>query len=247
MNEQLMLIVEKAVRPVDAPVATKRRMREELYDLVSEIHAEETERGGTPEETLNRTRIRFGDPAELARELQSSLKFNEQTSMWIERRIRRQPGESILRHALRISLFNAGTILLLLLLVGIAKEISGTGRSGTFTFCWTFGVMYFLDFFTLSYLGLSWSERMANRARWAALEAKTWMLGIFCAGVTMLNGLAQLLFVTGGESLLPTHIQTWSLIGLAILLGFVGVIQAYQWEKRSVHEWEQLELIVGDL
>lgn len=77
MNEssltQLKIIVERAVRPVRASTARKRKMREELLAHVSGVFEEEFAQLGDEQAALARTGGRFGQPAELAGQLQASV------------------------------------------------------------------------------------------------------------------------------------------------------------------------------
>ena len=67
MNEssliQLKITVERAVRPVRASTSLKRKMREELLSHVSKVFEEERARFGDDQVALERTVLRFGDPA----------------------------------------------------------------------------------------------------------------------------------------------------------------------------------------
>ena len=67
MNEstltQLKIIVERAVRPVEASIARKRKMREELLAHVVGVFEEESARLGDDRAALERTALRFGNPA----------------------------------------------------------------------------------------------------------------------------------------------------------------------------------------
>ena len=76
MNEptltRLKILVERAVRPVIASTARKRKMREEL--LAHVVGAFEEEAGlGDEQAALARTRERFGQAAELTGQLQASV------------------------------------------------------------------------------------------------------------------------------------------------------------------------------
>ncbi len=97
---ELKRIVEQAVRPVRASDARKMQMREEMLEHLSAIHAEELDRLGSQEATLLRTRERFGDPLELANELQQSLPKYESflycCDFW-----RYRPGDSLMGYAVR--------------------------------------------------------------------------------------------------------------------------------------------------
>jgi hypothetical protein len=81
MNEstltQLKIIVERAVRPVQASVFCKRKMREELLAHVSAVFEEEAEKLGEERAALERTALRFGSPVELAGQLQESVSASD--------------------------------------------------------------------------------------------------------------------------------------------------------------------------
>ena len=67
MNEstltQLKIIVERAVRPVEASIARKRKMREELLAHVVGVFEEESTKLADERTALERTALRFGNPA----------------------------------------------------------------------------------------------------------------------------------------------------------------------------------------
>jgi ATP-dependent Clp protease ATP-binding subunit ClpC len=77
MNEstltQLKIIVERAIRPVRAGIARKRKMREELLAHVVGVFEEEAARLGDDRVALERTALRFGNPAEVTIQLQESV------------------------------------------------------------------------------------------------------------------------------------------------------------------------------
>ncbi len=70
---ELTEAVERAVGPVRAGRARKRRMRQELLGHLWAAYEEERARLGDDRLALNRALARFGDPAELTRELQASV------------------------------------------------------------------------------------------------------------------------------------------------------------------------------
>jgi hypothetical protein len=101
MNEstltQLKVIVERAVRPVRASMTCKRKMREELLAHVSGAFEDERARVQDEHAALERTRVRFGNPTEMANELQDSVRISDGLWRFCEGR----PDESALRFALR--------------------------------------------------------------------------------------------------------------------------------------------------
>jgi ATP-dependent Clp protease ATP-binding subunit ClpC len=58
----LKIIVERAVRPVRAGIARKRKMREELLAHVVGVFEEEVARLGDERAALQQTALRFGNP-----------------------------------------------------------------------------------------------------------------------------------------------------------------------------------------
>jgi hypothetical protein len=72
---KLMVLVERAVRPVRASASRRQHIREELLAHVTAVFAEEVEKPGDEGSALERTKQRFGDPAELSDELQRMIPF----------------------------------------------------------------------------------------------------------------------------------------------------------------------------
>jgi hypothetical protein len=72
-----MKIVERVVRPLQANIARKRRMRDELLSHLSAIYDEELVRFDDPLSAVEAARERFGDAENLAVELQSTVPRRE--------------------------------------------------------------------------------------------------------------------------------------------------------------------------
>jgi ATP-dependent Clp protease ATP-binding subunit ClpC len=100
---QLMKIVERAVRPVRASVVRKRRMREELLAHLTAIYEEELSRETGPTAALETAAKRFGEPSELAHELNSSLPYYERIDNFVERWVIYRAPESAARYSLRLA------------------------------------------------------------------------------------------------------------------------------------------------
>jgi hypothetical protein len=99
-----MRIVERAVRPVRASSKCKRKMREELLAHLAGIFEEELPRHATAQAALAEASRRFGDPAQLARELESSLPAAERRTYFFEYWFCWRPPESVFRMMLRASI-----------------------------------------------------------------------------------------------------------------------------------------------
>ena len=120
MNEstltQLKIIVERAVRPVRASTARKRKMREELLAHVVGVFEEEAARLGDEQAALARTRERFGQAAELTGQLQASVPRIEENLAGYG------SGESALRLAALLAAL-AGALSLVLLGIAILIQV----------------------------------------------------------------------------------------------------------------------------
>jgi hypothetical protein len=103
MNEstltQLKIIVERAVRPVRASTSRKRKMREELLAHVVGVFEEEWAKLGDERAAVERTALRFGNPAEVTRQLQESVPACDAVRRYWEGR----PGEPAWRAAIRLA------------------------------------------------------------------------------------------------------------------------------------------------
>jgi hypothetical protein len=102
MNEstlnQLRIIVERAVRPVRASIARKRKMREELLAHVTAVFEDESRRGDELT-ALERTAQRFGAPSEITQQLQAAVPAKDSASWFIEALIGFPPRAGALRQA----------------------------------------------------------------------------------------------------------------------------------------------------
>jgi hypothetical protein len=116
MNEstltRLKILVERAVRPVQASAARKRKMREELLAHVVGVFEEEA-RLGDEQAALARTEERFGQAAELTVQLQASVPQSDRVERFFEN-LFGGSGESALRLATRFAVaFGALTSVML--------------------------------------------------------------------------------------------------------------------------------------
>jgi hypothetical protein len=101
---QLKILVERAVRPVQASTARKQKMREELLAHVTAVFEEEAARLGEERLALERTEQRFGNPADLTGQLQQSVPASDRWARILER-VFVGTGVSTLRLAFRYALF----------------------------------------------------------------------------------------------------------------------------------------------
>jgi hypothetical protein len=124
--EQLT-IVERIVRPVRAPMSTKRRMRDELLAHLESIYQEQIAAGDHPARALDVAAQRLGDPATLSRELNESLTVSERIGARIEWVFGWHPPETATRFVARQALM---TFIMLLAVWGISGALLGGIRYG---------------------------------------------------------------------------------------------------------------------
>lgn len=134
---KLMIIVERAVRPVRASVACKRKMREELLGHVTGVFEEEYAKLGDERLALEQTAKRFGQSAELTEQLQAAVPAGDV----LDRLFSGQPGESTLRAATRLAAWN--------LALAVLVFITATILSGSVTI-WPRNAILFTVFSILS-------------------------------------------------------------------------------------------------
>lgn len=96
-----MKIVERAIRPVRAPMVRKRKMREELLSHLEAIYTQARADGQDPQAAIETAAARFGDPAELSHELQASLPAAQRRGYFFERLFGWRAPETALRYVTR--------------------------------------------------------------------------------------------------------------------------------------------------
>lgn len=118
MNEstrtRLKILVERAVRPVQASASRKRKIREELLAHVTAVFEEEAARLGEDRLAVEQTEQRFGNPVDLTGQLQEAVPAKDRWARLLEYAFF-GAGVSTLRLACRYALFTLvpGAILLI--------------------------------------------------------------------------------------------------------------------------------------
>ncbi|HTQ37909.1 MAG TPA: Clp protease N-terminal domain-containing protein [Pirellulales bacterium] len=96
-----MKTVERAVRPVRTTTAHKRKVREELLVHLTAIYDEELARSKNPTTAMHEAQLRFGDPTELAHELDAAVPRNERIGFHFERWLGWRAPESSVHYLVR--------------------------------------------------------------------------------------------------------------------------------------------------
>ena len=242
MNEstlaQLKIIVERAVRPVRASFARKRKVREELLAHVSGVFEEELAKLGDERAALGRTDQRFGKPAELTEQLQAAVPASDA----IDRFLSGHPGESTLRAATRLAAWN--------LALGVVVFAAATFLSGLLT-VWPTEAILFTVFSILVLpafmFGLTFATEWIRQASYeparrsrirAALLTFAWFaitMALF-EGVTWLSG-------TGPDDGDYTN-RIWITLWLAASIPWMPWCLAHVVDARIRHqrEWASLQI-----
>ena len=119
---QLKIIVERAVRPVRASTSRKGKMREELLAHVVGVFEEEWAKLGDERTAVERTALRFGNPAEVTGQLQESVPARDAVRRYWEGR----PGEPAWRTANRFA-WVSGTFALVVAVFVLAPTVGAVG------------------------------------------------------------------------------------------------------------------------
>lgn len=199
----LKVCVETAVRPVWASDRRKYAMRAELYAHLLDIHQQEQGRLVDEDAAVEAAIRRFGDPAELRRELQQTvprlervlccrvpgLQWLDSTSQLVYRR--RRSGESVERRAVRnVALGMLGWAVVLALAVGVLGYVRWRQHSAYPAFaelrilmvCAMFGVLALASYLLPgAVLGVSGAADRRPRDRSAKLRAAVFSVALSLA------------------------------------------------------------------
>jgi hypothetical protein len=240
MNESTMtglkIIVERAVRPVRASNSHRRKFREELLAHVTGVFEEERERLDNDQAALERTALRFGNPAEVAGQLQRSVPAGDRiVQIW-----EGQPGGATLWVLLRLAyMASACAPVAACVVVLAAGRVVELPREAIIHVAYAFlGLPLYL--FSLAFLTDCFEKAFHDRARVSRLRVAL----SACIGL-----LLMLLFVAG--AVLPgwlTGLDPLRLVPYASILAAFSVVTALSLalgcaERRRYHqEWGRLPI-----
>jgi hypothetical protein len=232
----LKVVVERAVRPVRASNSHKRRFREELLAHVVGVFEEERARLGDDQTALERTALRFGNPAEVTGQLQQSVPAGDR----IVRVWEGQPGEATLWVLLRLACVAAAcapvAACVVVLAAGRVVELPREAMiHGAYAFL---GLPLYL--FSLAFLTDCFEKAFHDRAKVSRLRVAL----SACIGL-----LFMLLFIAGavGPGWL-TGLDPLGLVPYASILAAFSVVTALSLalgcaERRRYHqEWGRLPI-----
>ena len=204
--EQLK-IVERAVRPVRAPIGRKRKMREELLAHLTAIFDEEQARLSDPVAALDAAARRFGDPAELAQEIGSALTLQERISYFTERWFAWRAPESAARYSWRLA------VQMLYLLASVLGVV------------WV-GVL----------LGFGWVEGVRTLLRVFAAILLMVPIAQFAVQFLYFKMRDSMWGAFGSRKSLAKVLLLDASIALAVIGSFLGLIGVAMWDRTKVAE-----------
>ena len=233
---RLKIIVERAVRPVRVSNSHRRKFREELLAHVVGVFEEERARVDDDQAALERTALRFGNPAEVTTQLQLSVPAGDS----IVRIWEGQPGEATLWVLLRLACVASACAPVAACVVALAAgRVAALPREAMYHATYAFiGLPLYL--FSLAFLTDCFEKAFHDCARVSRLRvALSDCIGLlfmllFIAGATWpgwLTGLDPLRLVPYASILAASSVVT----ALSLALGCA--------ERRRYHqEWARLPI-----
>jgi len=252
--KQLMIHVERAVRPVCAEESTKCNMREELYAHITSICEQELEQTDDKEAAISQACRRFGQPADLTPELQQSVSWLGRAVASIDRWVWRRKHETILHYAWRIVATSVlfFTILSVVTLGGFhVLGVAGIGPSANqvphgfalrIRFVFALGCWFVANVAVFTLI----SHAMCRQLETGLLRPRSWRVtsGLcVLAALTVLGtgwGFLLIVPIDFGESL--TLLPRWLVLACLTPLGFAALARLAAIEVVRSRPWDSLIL-----
>jgi ATP-dependent Clp protease ATP-binding subunit ClpC len=252
--KELMVHVERAVRAVHASPARKRRMRQELLAHLTGLLEEEKARGGDEHQALAEALRRFGDPADLSRDLQASVPRLER---WLSRLFFRGPGESGLRYGARIAALGAAIVFVELNLIALVfglvfVAVGEKGSDARVVLAQpVHGVLAGYVFLSVLLCHGVFRELAGRPGAASLLRAAAYGVGAMLAGVALVAGssvaqpenpLWEFILRYPGNPLALTTGACFACLPLALALAAVLVTRVQRAKARDHGDWSSLEI-----
>ena len=250
--KELMIQVERAVRPVRAEPARKLKMRRELLAHLICIYEEELARRSDPAAARAEALRRFGDPAALTRELQDSVPALERILHsplpalgWmtaIQRLNARRPGESDSHYAVRSAVWQ-GVLLTIAAVPLVLIRMAGLGWAlGLSELAVMAGCLAALAVVNSAFLYLvsGMARAVRGNLRPAALvRAAGYWAGAVASGLASAPVSTRLLM---GDENLHNRPPIVAAVLAAVLLGIAAVSRIDAVVRGRHSEWTALEI-----
>lgn len=241
ITRELMILVERVVRPLAVTLARRKRIRSEFLEQLQAIFAEVMDLQGNEQVALAATQARFGDPAEIAEELRRTVGWRDKMQLWFELFWAQDLAESVPQYVGRVMLRFILFVSTLLFLTMADHCLFGTETFRLSSITASVGVDGFLSFWLGSFLffGICLGDELdqANR-RWgkivlySLLLLAAWPLSLMTLPLTVGGTLTEF-FVPWYGHVLGSMI---TLVSGAV----IGVLHSQ--EIRYRREWAAFDL-----
>lgn len=243
-ERELMVFVERIVRPIVAPEQTKLRMRRELLSHALDAAHQEQSRQADDATAVRQAITRLGDPEEARRELQQTVSFAGYCEGVIERFLRQQPGQSLLWHTVRVPFALATALVLTYAVVfWIADSLASLHNRATHTVVVSLAaaVASLMLLPTLVLLTKSCSTVLNDWWACRLRFGRALRLPLLAFGVLALSA-ACLRTATERSDVLLHSLQTAAVM-IALLTPLAAITAGLDaWRRRGVAEWAALDL-----
>jgi ATP-dependent Clp protease ATP-binding subunit ClpC len=251
--KELMVHVERAVRAVHASPARKQRMRQELLAHLTGLVEEEKARGGDEQQALAEALQRFGDPADLSRDLQASVPRLERWEAGLASGFLRRPGETGLRHGARLAALGAAIMFVGLNLIPLVFVAAGEKWSDARVVLAhpVQGVIAGYAFLSVLLCHGVYRELAGRLGAASLLRAAAYGVGAMLAGVALVAGgsvaqpenpLWAFILRTPGNPLALSAGAWFACMPLAVALAAVLVARVKRAMARGHGDWASLEI-----
>lgn len=241
MPLELLVLVERVVRPLPVSMERRKRLRSDFLDHLHAIHVEELARDQDATAAIARTQQRFGDPAELTAELRRTIRWTDTGKFWLERLWAQRPAESALLYVGRLV---GGMAVCLSVAIGLLMadhHFFGTQPFTATQLMIASSVVAFLSIWVGSFLlfGLSAGKEWEQPRR-------SWGRIISCSLMLIASwplSLMLLMFLAGGSWVDYSIPLASSVLGgmFSVVTGTaVGIL--HNRDMRYLGEWAQLDL-----
>lgn len=240
--KELRVVVERAVRPVQATMSRKRKMREELLGHLVSIFEEEMLLNGDEQTSLEHAKQRFGDVHELSEQIKGSIPRREWFSCFTERVVLFRKGESVLAHSARVAVWAFvlfATISVLLPLVSLLRGRQHELVRLEIAFV-AAGIVFAGLSFVMTLLGhglqRALSSKGCTRSRFTAS-----LYTLLSAPVVPVFGFTLTWIATGDLALGYVHCQSllWSIVVVPAIL--VAAVREIARDTQQDTDWACLE------
>jgi hypothetical protein len=238
----LKIIVERAVRPVQATLTRKKKMREELLAHVRDVFDEELTSSHDEAIAVAKTAQRFGDAQEIAQQLQLGVSRWARPILWFDELMKPLPGDrpvvAAMRAARNFSIVLVGTMVFAM---GLGIRATNAAEIAVLvSFIAPFAVAVALLSFLYVLLGI------LIRRDWFAATSKhsRLRLGTYLAASPVPVLLVPFVFAlfVGHTLEVPAHIESVVPFLPLVPAALYFATRQYHEECEYAREWKSLQL-----